>query len=57
MLGQTLELNLPHQTGSRISMYVRKHFSIFSLYVRPTSVLLHFYLLQHLRTVVFSAKV
>jgi hypothetical protein len=57
MLGQTSEMNLPHQTGSRVSMYVRKHFSMFSLHVRPTSVLLHFYLWQHLKPVVFSAKV
>jgi len=57
MLGQTSEVNLPHQTGSRVLMYVRKHFSMFSLHVHLTSVLLLFCLWQHLKTVVFSAKV
>lgn len=45
------------KTGGRISIYVCKHFSMFSLHVRPTSVLLHFHPWQHLKTVVFLPKV
>ena len=52
-----LQMWISHtKTGSWISIYARKHFSIFSLYLRPTSVVLHVYLWQHLKTLVHSAK-
>jgi hypothetical protein len=51
LLEQTSEVNILYQTWSRISIDVRKHFSMISLHVRPTAVLLlaHIGLWQHLK--------